>query len=71
MVELKNKEDKIRFMKNKSKLRKLTVETIYIDNYWILKEKQIQRNIKKVTVEEMQKGCQVKVGYENVRGWEE
>ena len=38
LVELENKEDKIKIMKNKSKLKKLTSETIYIDIDNTLKE---------------------------------
>ena len=53
LAELENKEDKIRIMKNKSKLRKLTGMTIYIDNDYTLKEQQIQKNIRKRAAEEM------------------
>ena len=68
LIELENKEDKIRIMKNKSKLRKLTGKTIYIhiyiDNDYTVKEQQIQRNIRKRAVEERQKRSQVRVGYQ-------
>ena len=47
LVELENKEDKIRIVKNKNKLRKLTGKMIYIDNDYTVKEQQIQRNIRK------------------------
>lgn len=66
LVELENKEDKIRIMKNKSKLRKLTGKTIYIDNDYTLKEQQIQKNIRGRAVEERQKGSQVRVGYQKM-----
>jgi len=44
LVALKNKEDKIRITKNKSKL---TGTTMYTDSDYTLKEHQIQRNIRK------------------------
>ena len=62
LVALKNKEE-IRIMKRKRKLEELTRETIYSDNNYTLKEQQIQRNVRKRTVEERQTGSQVKVGY--------
>ena len=51
LVALENK-DKIRIMKNKSKLGKLTKEIIYINNDDNLKEQQIQKNIRKRAMEE-------------------
>ena len=36
LAELENKEDKIRIMKNKSKLKKLIGMTMYFDNHYII-----------------------------------
>ena len=66
LIELENKEDKIIIMKNKSKLGKLTGNTIYIDNGYTLKEQQTQKNISKRAVEERQKGSQGRVGYQKM-----
>ena len=50
-------------MKNRTTLRKLTREKIYIENDYTPKEQKIQKNISKIAVEERQKGSQIKVGY--------
>ena len=66
LVELENKEDKIRIMKVKNKLRKLSGKTIYVDNDYPVKKQQVQRNIRKRAAEERQKGNQVRVGYQKM-----
>ena len=65
LIASENKEDEIRIIKNKSKLRKLTREMMYIDNDYTLKE-QTKRSTRSRVVEERQRGIQVKVGYRKI-----
>lgn len=63
LIQLGNTTDKIEVMKNKSKLRNLKDERIYINEDWSKEEREIQKTIRMVAKEEEKKGKTVKIGY--------
>lgn len=64
LVSLENMDDKIKIMKNKSKLRDLKAENkYYINHDQTREERDTQRLIRQRAQEEKQNGKQVKVGY--------
>lgn len=62
-IELEEFEDKVKIMKNKSKLRYLR-EKIYMDSEMTRKEVVIQRRLKQFARENREKGKHVKVSYQ-------
>lgn len=66
LIVLEKMEDKVKVMENKSKLRKLENEKIYINNDLTIKERDIQKKIRKRAEEERKKGRKVKIGYQKL-----
>lgn len=66
LVALNNMEDKIKVMENKSKLRKMENDRIYINNDLTKKERDIQKSIRKRAEEEKKEGRNVKIGYQKL-----
>lgn len=66
VVEFENEYDKLRVMSNKSELRKMGSEKIYIDDYLTKKEREKQKHIAMRAQEEKRKGKLVKIGYSKV-----
>ncbi|KAK9695965.1 hypothetical protein QE152_g32212 [Popillia japonica] len=63
---MKNEYDKLRVMSNKSELRKMGSEKIYIDDYLTKKEREKQKHVAMRAQEEKRKGKLVKIGYSKV-----
>uniref|UniRef100_A0A6P7FC70 Uncharacterized protein PF11_0207-like isoform X1 n=1 Tax=Diabrotica virgifera virgifera TaxID=50390 RepID=A0A6P7FC70_DIAVI len=62
LIELEDQEDKIKVMKNKSKLKNYKEEKIYINNDTTMREREIQKTIRMIAREERDKGNEVKIG---------
>jgi hypothetical protein len=66
LIELRNAQEKELIMANKYKLKKLKNERIYINQDMTRMEREKAKEIRKVAKQEMEKGKQVKVGYNKV-----
>lgn len=66
LIELKNTDDKIKIMKNKSKLREYKEQNIYINDDMTKEEREIQEKIRRKAKEERTKGKTVKIGYQKL-----
>ncbi|KAK9758999.1 hypothetical protein QE152_g331 [Popillia japonica] len=65
LIELTSIEDKIKIMKNKSKLKEYTEEKVYINDDMTKEEREIQEKIRRKAKEERMKGKTVKIGFQN------
>lgn len=65
LVSLENKNDKIKVMENKSKLRNMK-DKIYINNDLTVVERNIQRNIRQRAEDEKKNGKRVTIGYQKL-----
>ena len=66
VIELESFEKKLEVMKNKSKLKSIEGDKIYIDNDLTKKEIQIQKKIKEIANEERLNQKQVKIGHQKI-----
>lgn len=66
LVELNTKEDKLKVMKNKQKLKGLKDKKIFINNDLTPEERDIDRSIRKIAHEERSKGKNVWYGYHKI-----
>ncbi|KAJ3662510.1 hypothetical protein Zmor_006855 [Zophobas morio] len=63
LVELGKKEDKLKVMQNKKKLKNEGGDRIYINDDWTPEERDVNKKIREIAKEERNKGKQVKLGY--------
>uniref|UniRef100_A0A6P7GZJ8 Uncharacterized protein PF11_0207-like n=1 Tax=Diabrotica virgifera virgifera TaxID=50390 RepID=A0A6P7GZJ8_DIAVI len=61
LIELEDQEDKIKVMKNKSKLKNYKEEKVYINNDTTMREREIQKTIRMIAREERDKGNEEKL----------
>lgn len=66
LIEVERMDDKITILKNKSKLRTLKGDVIYINKELTNAEKEIQKKIKEKGMEEKKKGSTIKIGYQKL-----
>lgn len=66
VLEMNCTEDKLHIMRNKSKLKNIRGQKVYINNDRTKREREIEKNIRKIANDERQKGKQVKIGYEKL-----
>ncbi|KAI4471155.1 hypothetical protein MML48_1g21465 [Holotrichia oblita] len=66
LIELTSIEDKIKIMKNKSKLKEYTEEKVYINDDMTKEEREIQEKIRRKAKEERMKGKPVKIGFQKL-----
>ncbi|KAK9745155.1 hypothetical protein QE152_g7164 [Popillia japonica] len=66
LIELTSIDDKIKIMKNKSKLKEYTEEKVYINDDMTKEEREIQEKIRRKAKEERRKGKTVKIGFQKL-----
>lgn len=66
LLSFKHFEDKVKVLKNKSKLKKIKSEKIYINEDYTLQEREIQKQLRLTAKEEREKGKTVKIGYQKL-----
>lgn len=66
MLELDNLDEKIAVMKNKYKLKTVRNERVFINDDMTKEERGIQKEIRRIAKEEINKGTVVKVGYQKL-----
>lgn len=66
LIKLETEQDKEEIMKNKSKLRNLTTDKVYINNDLTKKEKEKQKYINERAKQEISAGKTVKIGFNKI-----
>ncbi|XP_050516355.1 calcium-binding and coiled-coil domain-containing protein 2-like [Diabrotica virgifera virgifera] len=69
LIEINNEDEKEQIMKNKYKLKELQQEKVYINHDMTTKEREKNKQIRKMAKEEELKGNKVKIGYNKINKW--
>jgi hypothetical protein len=67
LAKIESWEQKKNIMRNKSRLKEIKGERVYIDDHLTNKERKTQRKLKDVAREERDRGERVKIGYRKIQ----